>query len=164
MVRDKLREFPGNERLLLLQSSVEEHIENSKLQAARGHCLAQAHQAIEQRQYRQAVRLLETCQADGLFSGDIAELLDFARHEAEQQQRESLVESSFAEAQGLRAKRAYAAAIRFLERVVRQTNDVSMRALLDKARSQEQALQQKIGDALSATRTRTSSTKAVPED
>ena len=150
VVWEKLREFPGNERLLVLQSSVEEYIENSKLQAAREHFLAQAHQAIEQRQYRQAVRLLETCQADGIFSGEIAELLEFARHEAEQQQRESLVESSFSEAQGLLAKGAYAAAIRFLEPVVKQTNDVSMRALLDKARSQEQTLQQKIADALSA--------------
>ncbi|MGB7601203.1 MAG: protein kinase [Candidatus Sulfotelmatobacter sp.] len=151
VVRDKLREFPGNERLLVLQSSVEEHIESGKLQAAREHFLAQAHEAIEQHQYRQAVRLLETCQADGIFSGEIAELLEFARHEAEQQQRESLVESSFAEAQALLAKGAYAEAIRFLEPVVKQTNDVSMRALLDKARSQEQALQQKIADVLSAT-------------
>ncbi|MGC2057059.1 MAG: protein kinase [Candidatus Sulfotelmatobacter sp.] len=150
VVRDKLREFPGNERLLVLQASVEEQIENGKLQAAREHFLAQAHEAIEQRQYRQAVRLLETCQADGIFSGEITELLEFARHEAEQQQRESLVESSFAEAQALLAKGAYTEAIRFLEPVVKQTNDVSMRALLDKARIQEQALQQKIVDVLSA--------------
>lgn len=152
VVRDKLREFPGNERLLLLQTSVEEQIENGKLQAAREHFLAQAHEAIEQHQYRQAVRLLETCQADGIFSGEIAELLEFARHEAEQQRRESLVESSFAEAQGLLAKGAYAEAIRFLEPVVKQTNDVSMRALLDKARSHEQALQLKISDVLGASK------------
>jgi eukaryotic-like serine/threonine-protein kinase len=149
LVREKLREFPGSERLLVLQSSIEEQIESSKLQEARAHFLAQAHDAINQRQYRQAVRLLETCQADGIFSGEIADLLEFARHEAEQQQRESLVEASFAEAQGLLAKGAYAAAIRFLEPVVQQTNDVSMRALLDKARSQEQALQQKIGTVMS---------------
>ena len=98
---------------LLLQASVEEHIESGKLQAAREHFLAQAHEAIEQHQYRQAVRLLETCQADGIFSGEIAELLEYARHEAEQQQRESLVESSFAEAQALLAKGAYSEAIRF---------------------------------------------------
>ena len=150
LVRDKLRDFPGNERLLVLQSSVEEQIENSKLQESRAHFLAQAHEAINQRQYRQAVRLLETCQADGIFSGEIAELLEFARHEADQQQRESLVETSFAEAQGLLAKGAYFAAIRLLEPVVQQTGDVSMRALLDKARSHEQALQQKMGTVLSA--------------
>jgi serine/threonine-protein kinase len=149
LVRDKLREFPGNERLLVLQSSVEEQIENIKLQESREHFLAQAHEAINQRQYRQAVRLLETCQADGIFSGEIAELLEFARHEADQQQRESLVETTFAEAQGLLAKGAYVAAIRLLEPVVQKTSDVSMRALLDKARSQEQALQQKIGNVLS---------------
>jgi serine/threonine-protein kinase len=149
LVREKLREFPGNERLLVLHSSVEEHIENAKLQSACEHFLAQAHEAINQRQYRQAVRLLETCKADGIFSDEIGELLEFARHEAEQQQRESLVESSFAEAQGLLAKGAYAAAIRFLEPVVQQTNDVSMRALLDKARNQEQALQLKIANTLS---------------
>jgi len=119
------------------------------LQESREHFLAQAHEAINQRQYRQAVRLLETCQADGIFSGEIAELLEFARHEADQQQRESLVETTFAEAQGLLAKGAYVAAIRLLEPVVQKTSDVSMRALLDKARSQEQALQQKIGNVLS---------------
>jgi tetratricopeptide (TPR) repeat protein len=149
-VRDKLREFPGNERLLVLQSSIEEQIEHIKLQESRAHFLAQANEAINQRQYRQAVRLMETCQADGIFSGEIAELLEFARHEADQQQRESLVETSFSEAQGLLAKGAYLAAIRLLEPVVQQTADVSMRALLDKARSQEQALQQKIGGVLGA--------------
>jgi eukaryotic-like serine/threonine-protein kinase len=150
VVRDKLREFPGNERLLVLQSSIEEQIEHIKLQESRAHFLAQANEAINQRQYRQAVRLMETCQADGIFSGEIAELLEFARHEADQQQRESLVETSFSEAQGLLAKGAYLAAIRLLEPVVQQTADVSMRALLDKARSQEQALQQKIGGVLGA--------------
>ena len=150
LVRDKLREFPGNERLLVLQSSVEEQLESIKLQESRAHYLAQAHEAINQHQYRQAVRLLETCQADGIFSGEIVELLEFARHEADQQQRESLVEKSFAEAQGLLAKGAYVAAIRLLEPVVQQTGDVSMRALLDKARSQDQALQQKIGNVLNA--------------
>jgi len=151
-VRDKLRDFPGNERLLILQSSVEEEIENSKLQEFRAHFLAQAHKAIHQSQYRQAVTLLETCQADGMFSAEITELLEFARHEAEQQQRESLVKTIFAEAQGLLAKGSYEAAIRLLEPVVQQTNDVSMRALLDKARSQEQALQQGIETVMNVVR------------
>jgi len=150
LVREKLREFPGNERLLILQTSVEEEVENSKLQESRTHFLALAHEAIAQGQYRQAVRLLETCQADGIVSPEISELLEFARHEAEQQHRESLVETTFAEAQGLLAKGSYEAAIRLLEPVVQQTNDVSMRTLLDKARSQQQALRQKIEAALSA--------------
>jgi hypothetical protein len=120
------------------------------LQAEREHFLAQAHEAINQRQYRQAVRLLETCQADGIVSGEISELLEFARHEAEQQKRESLVESTFAEAQALLAKGAYVAAIRMLEPVVQHTNDVSMRALLDKARNQEQTLRSKIAAVTSA--------------
>jgi tetratricopeptide (TPR) repeat protein len=150
LVREKLREFPGNERLLVLQASVEEQIESVKLQESRAHFLAQAHEAINQHQYRQALRLLETCHADGIFSDEIAELLEFARHEADQQQRESLVEKSFAEAQGLLAKGAYMEAIRLLEPVVQQTGDVSMRALLDKARSQEQILQLKIGNLLNA--------------
>jgi serine/threonine-protein kinase len=152
LVRDKLRDFPDNERLLILQSSVEEEIENSKLQEFRAHFLAQAHTAINQSQYRQAVTLLETCQADGMFSAEITELLEFARQEAEQQQRESLVKTIFAEAQGLLAKGSYEAAIRLLEPVVQQTNDVSMRALLDKARSQEQALQQGIETVMNVVR------------
>ncbi len=150
LVRDKLREFPGNERLLILQTSVEEEVENSKLQESRTHFLALAHKAISQGQYRQAVRLLETCQADGIVSAEISELLEFARHEAEQQQRESLVETTFAEAQGLLAKGSYEAAIRLLEPVVEQTNDVSMRTLLDKARSQGQAVRQKIEAVIGA--------------
>ena len=122
LVRKKLREFPGNERLLILQTSVEEEVENSKLQESRAHFLALAHEAISQGQYRQAVRLLETCQADGIVSAEISELLEFARHEAEQQQRESLVETTFAEAQGLLAKGSYEAAIRLLEPAVQQAS------------------------------------------
>ncbi|MGA9389257.1 MAG: protein kinase [Candidatus Sulfotelmatobacter sp.] len=152
LVRDKLRDFPGNERLLILQTSVEEEVENSRLQEYREHFLAQANKAISQSQYRQAVRLLETCQADGIVSAEISELLEFARHEAEQQERESLVETIYAEAQGLLAKGSYEAAIRLLEPVVQQTGDVSMRVLLDKARSQEQAVRQRIEAVMNAAR------------
>lgn len=148
LVQDKLRKFPGNEQLLVLHSGVEEHIANATLQEARTHYLAQAHEAINGRQYWQAVRLLETCQADGIFSDEITELLEFARHEAAQQHRESLVEASFAQAQAFIKKGDYRAVIDLLEPVVEQTNDVSMRALLDKARNQERAWQEKIDTVL----------------
>jgi len=95
------------------------------------------------------VRLLETCQADGIFSGEIAELLEFARMKPTNNSVSHWWKQHLPKPQGLLAKGAYVAAIRLLEPVVQKTSDVSMRALLDKARSQEQALQQKIGNVLS---------------
>jgi serine/threonine protein kinase len=148
IVREQLRQFPSDQRLLVLQSSIEERLAQSKLEDSRAWYLACAHEAMNGRKYSEAVKLLESCHAEGIFSDEVSELLDYARHEAEQQQRRALVEKSFVQAQALLADGAYDAVIDLLEPILQRTEEGSLRTLLEKARNQRQSLLRKIDAAL----------------
>jgi len=148
IVRQQLRQFPSDQRLLVLQTSIEESLAQSKLEDSRAWYLARAHEAMNKRQYAEAVKLLEACHAEGIFSGEVTELLDYARHEAEQQHRQSLVENNFGQAQTLLADGNYDAVIALLEPVLQQTDEPSLRTILEKARNQRQSAQRRIDATL----------------
>jgi serine/threonine-protein kinase len=153
LARDMLRKAPGDERLQVLQGSIEQHLQRVTTEEARQRYMVLANQALDQKHYREAVRLLEACQTQGAFSDEMTGLLDFARHEAHREQRGAHIESTLNQAQGLVAKQAYAEAIRLLEPAVRQTDDLALKELLEKSRAQKQFLQQKanaLSDALAA--------------
>jgi serine/threonine protein kinase len=152
IVREQLHQFPGEQRLLVLQSSIEERLAQSKLEDSRAWYMTRAHQAMNDRQYPEAVKLLEACHAEGIFSDEIRELLDYARHEAEQQQRQSLLEKNSAQVQKLMAAGDFDAVISLLEPILQQTDEPSLRASLEKARNQHQSLQRKIEAALESLR------------
>jgi hypothetical protein len=151
LAKEIARRIPGNERLQVLQGSIEQHLQRVTAEEARQRYMTLANQALDQKHYREAVRLLEACQAQGAFSDEMTGLLDFARHEAHREQRAALIESTLNQAQGLVAKQAYAEAIRLLEPAAEQTNDLALKELLERSRAQQQSLQQKanaISDAL----------------
>ncbi len=153
LARDMLRKTPGDERLQVLQGSIERHLQRVRTEQARHRYMVLANQALDQKHYREGVRLLEACQAQGAFSDEMTGLLDFARHEAQREQRAAHIESTLNQAQGLVAKQAYPEAIRLLEPAVRQTDDLALKELLEKSRAQQQFLQQKanaLSDALAA--------------
>jgi len=153
LARDMLRKTPGDERLQVLQGSIEQHLQRVTTEEARQRYMALTNQALDQKHYREAVRLLEACQAQGAFSDEMTGLLGFARHEAHREQRAAHIESTLNQAQGLVAKQAYPEAIRLLEPAVQQTDDLALKELLEKSRAQQQFLQQKanaLSDALAA--------------
>ena len=148
IVREKLRTYPGNERLQVLHASIEQHLQHHATEEARTRYLTLANEALNKRQYREAVRVLETCQAEGTFSDEMKGLLDFARHEANREHRESAVEVNLGQAQALISKGAYEDAIKLLQPVVDRTGDLALTNLLEKARSLQLSLQHKL-DAIS---------------
>ena len=153
LAMDMVRKIPGNERLQVLQGSIEQHLQRVTVEEARHRYMTLANQALDQKHYREAVRLLEACQSQGAFSDEMTGLLDFARHEAHREQRAAQIESTLSQAQSLLAKRAYTEAIRLLEPVVQQTDDLALKELLERSHAQQQSLQQKanaISDALAA--------------
>lgn len=149
IARDALTRFPGNERLQVLQASIEEHIQRVTSEETRVRYLTLANEALNKRKYREAVRLLETCQAEGVFSDEMRGLLEFARHEASRDQRDSAVEAALSQAHALLSKGSYDAAIKFLEAAIGETDDLALRNLLEKVGSQRQASQKK-SDALTS--------------
>jgi len=144
IVQDRLRMFPGNERLQVLHASIEQHLQRRTTEEVRVRYLTLANEALNKRQYQEAVRVLEKCQAEGAFSDEMRGLLDFARHEANRNKRESMAEGSLLQAQNLMSKGEYTEAIKLLEPLVAQTADVALTKLLEKARAQKQDLQQRV--------------------
>lgn len=142
LVQEKLRILPGNERLQVLHASIEQHLQRQAAEEGRVRYLTLANEALNNRQYHEAVRLLEKCQAEGMFSDEMRGLLDFARHEANREQKESEIEASANQAQTLIGNGAFDEAIKLLEPVVSRTKDLGLSSLLEKARKQQHTLQQ----------------------
>jgi eukaryotic-like serine/threonine-protein kinase len=149
VARETLARFPGNERLQVLQAGIEEHIQRVTTEDTRVRYLTLANEALNKRKYREAVRLLETCQAEGVFSDEMRGLLEFARHEASRERRDSAVEAVLSQAQALLSRGSYDTAIKFLEGAIAETDDVALRNLLEKVGAQRQASQKK-SEALSS--------------
>ena len=152
LVREQLREFPSEERLLILQSAIEERLAQMKLEEARSRYMTRAHEAIREQRYRKAVQILEACHAEGILSDEITDLLEFARHEAGREERNALIEATAAKAQTLIGQRSYDQAISLLEPVVAQHDDASLRVVLEKARAERQTQQARLQSALATLR------------
>jgi tetratricopeptide (TPR) repeat protein len=141
LVHEQLREFPSEERLVILQSAIEERLAHLKLEEARSRYMARAHEAIRSQRYREAVQVLEACHSEGILSNEITDLLEFARHEARREERSALIETTAAKAHALIGQGSYDQVISLLEPVVSQYDDPSLRVVLEKARSERHSEQ-----------------------
>ena len=130
LVQEQLRELPSEERLLILQSAIEERLAQLKLEEARSRYMARAHEAIRSQRYREAVQVLEACHSEGIFTEDMTDLLEFARHEARREERDALIETTSTKAQALIGEGSYDQVISLLEPVVAQYDDPSLRVSL----------------------------------
>ena len=109
LVREMLHEAPANERLLAVQSSIVEQLSERSLERSRAQYLTRAHEALSSGRYSEALRLLESCQKEGISSPEIAELMDFARQEADRRQKNSRFQELLKQAQDLMSRGSYAA-------------------------------------------------------
>jgi len=148
LVHQLLHEAPGNERLLALQSTMVGHISERTQEQARSQYLQRAHEALGKGNYIDALRLLETCQKEGIASREIAELIDFARQEAASGQKNTQIQGLMRQAEDLMAKGAYAEVVDLLGGVRREPATASLIYLLDDARSRLQSFQRNVDSAL----------------
>ncbi len=148
LVRDELQQVPGNERLLTLQSSITGHISERSLELSRAEYLTRAHEALSGGRYLEALRLLESCQKEGIASPEIAELMDFARQEADQHLKTSQLRGLLRQAQELMTHGSYSAVIDLLTPVANDPSAASLLFLLEDARARVQAKQRDIDAAL----------------
>jgi hypothetical protein len=144
LVMQELRELPANERLLSLQSKLENQLAESKQERVQSRYLLQAREAIEGMRYSDAIKILETCQVEGAVSAPITELLDFARKQADDQQRQLHIEEMVSQARELMSKESYDAVIELLAPIAEKLNDAAIHALLKKARKGRDLLPHKV--------------------
>ena len=148
IVLEELGRFPNSDRLVRLRAELEQQVKQAKLEEVRTRYLTQAHSAIDKGHYLDATRILEKCRAEGIVSSEITELLDFARHEADRQDRESMLEKNLRRAQELMASGAYDQVIELLEPSASRVHDAALSGLLEKAKNELVARQQRIQKVL----------------
>jgi len=150
LVRSARQRLPGDERLLALEALLAERHRQQSVEERRAEYLAQARDALKNEQYSDAVRMLEFCQAEGIASNEILSLLEFARNEEREHHRADELRNNLAHAQSLLGDGAYDDAIQFLETALQQSEDPTMRLLLDQATAGRESLRQQIAAALAS--------------
>ncbi|HVN22289.1 MAG TPA: protein kinase [Dongiaceae bacterium] len=148
LVHQVLHEAPGNGRLLSLQSTILNQITARTQEQARSQYLQRAHQALSRANYVEALRLLETCQKEGVASPEIAELMDFARQEADRGFKNTRIQGLFRQAQDMMARAAYSEVVDLLGTVKNEPETASLIFILEDARSHLQSLEQNVESAL----------------
>jgi serine/threonine-protein kinase len=150
LVHQLLHEAPGNERLLALQSAIVSHISERTKEQNRSQYLRRAHEAMSAGRYIESLRLLEACQKEGIFSPEIAELMEFARQEAERGLENAHIQGLLRQAQELMARGAYAEVVDLLGDIKQEPQTASLIYVLEDARARLQSFEQTIDSALQA--------------
>jgi serine/threonine-protein kinase len=148
LVHQLLHESPANERLIALQSTIVVQISERTQERARAQFLEKAHEALSAGRYREALRVLEDCQKEGILSPEISELMDFAREEADQGLKSSPIEALLERAQGLMTRGAYAEVVDLLEGVQQGPETRPLTFVLEDARIRLKSLERIVVGAL----------------
>ena len=131
-VRKVLLEVPGDERLIALESSIQDRLARQTEEEARTEILLRAREALTQRRFAEAVIILEQC-SGSLRTEEITELLDFAREESAREQQQSLIAHTYAEAHNLHREGKYEAVVQLLQPVLQRVDDTRLRKMLAEA-------------------------------
>jgi hypothetical protein len=148
LVHEELQQAPGNERLLALQSNIADQISQRRLELARAQYLTRAHEALSSGRYVEALRLLESCQREGISSPEITELIEVARQEADRRLNNTYLQGLLRQAQELMAGESYGAVVELLNPVAEEPGAASLLFLLEDARNRLQSHQHDIDASL----------------
>jgi hypothetical protein len=127
-------DLPGNDRLVALERELQERIARLSAEETRTAILLRARDALNQRNFAVAVRVLEQCQGR-LRTAEIDRLLAYAREESRQEAQRQLVAASYAQAQTLLLDQRFQEVVALLAPVLQQTDDAHLRDLLEQAQS-----------------------------
>jgi hypothetical protein len=150
LVRKARRQLPAEERLLSLEGMLAERCRQQSVDERRDDYLSKAREALKDGQYSEAVSALELCEAEGIATGEILSLLEFARTEEADHRRQDQFRRNLAHAQGLIGEFSYDEAIEFLEGAIHQNDDTALHLLLDQATTSRDALRQQIDAVLAS--------------
>src|SRR5665213_346649 len=140
---------PGDERLMGLEGRIRDRIARQTVQEKRDSILLQAREALTARKFADAVTVLEQCRG-ALRTAEVAELLEFARAQAEQEQRERLVAACYAEAVTLQREGKDEALVHLVRRVAERTGDANLRKMLAEAEQRTEERRAETDAALDA--------------
>jgi eukaryotic-like serine/threonine-protein kinase len=152
LVRDALVRVPGSEYLFSLEAALSERLAQQTRNKALAQHLGLARQAIDDRLYLEAVKILKHCQREGYASPEIQSLLEHAQSAASQHISQDLIERTYAQAKQLIEQQNYEVAVQLLHGALRQVNEPVLRRQLDEATRKQLAVSQQAKEVLSRVR------------
>jgi eukaryotic-like serine/threonine-protein kinase len=131
-VRKALRDVPGDDRLTALEATIQDRIARLSAEETRNAILLRARDALNQRRFADAVRVLEQCQGP-IRTPEIDQLLEYARQESRQEDQRQLVARAYADAQTLLREEKYPEVVALLTPVLQAENEPRLRNILEQA-------------------------------
>lgn len=140
-----LQEVPGESQLESLRADIKNRLTLEDAEVHKRSLLERAQEALQRKEYREGVRLLEAAQTE--FPGR-TEIEDLLRTSRKLQAKEKLVGEVLSFSQQLLSQKGPQAAAEYLEEQVPFVTDDRVGAALKEARHQAQQLRQRIQNAL----------------
>ncbi len=154
-VRNALTRVPGNEQLFGLESALSERVARQTREQLLVQRLGQARQAIDDRLFLEAVKILERCKSDGFSSYEVDGLLDLAKTAASQRRSQELLERTYSQAKRLIDEEDFESAVQLLQHALRQVDEPVLHRQLDDATQKQGATEQRANDVLERAETLT---------
>jgi eukaryotic-like serine/threonine-protein kinase len=154
-VRSALIRLPGNEQLFGLESALSERLARQAREQQLADRLGQARQAIDDRLFLEAVKILERCKADGFSSYEVDGLLGLAKTAASQRISQELLERTYSQAKRSIDEEDYESAVQLLRRALRQVDEPVLHRQLEEATQKHEAIEQRANDAMERAETLT---------
>jgi serine/threonine-protein kinase len=154
-IRTALTRVPGNEQLFGLESALSERVARQAREQLLAQRLGQARQAIDDRLFLEAVKILERCKADGFASYEVDGLLELAKTAASQRRSQELLERTYSQAKRSIDEEDYESAVQLLQRALRQVDEPVLHRQLEEATQKQGATGQRANTALERAETLT---------
>ena len=150
VVRAAREQLPDDERLMSLERVLKERLHQQSVDERRGEYLSRAREALKEGKYNDAMHILEACEAEEIANAEVRSLLEFARAEEKESTTQNLKRSKLIRAQYLVNQGEYEEAIQFLQSALGETEEPSLRLLLEQATGAREAVQRQVDSALAA--------------
>ncbi len=147
-IRAALQRVPGNEQLFGLESAISERLARQARDQLLAQRLGQARQAIDDRLFLEAVKILERCKAEGYTSYEVDGLLDLAKTAASQRISQELLERTYSQGKKFIDEEDYDSAVQLLRRALRQVDEPVLHRQLEEATQKQTAVEQRAESAL----------------
>src|SRR5882757_1266458 len=129
-VQQALNQMPGDERLLAMQEQVVGQLKKANLDGLRAQYLKHAQESLDAGQFDQAIATLETTALDCGETPEVTYLMEHARQEKQNAERQRVASAAIEKAQKLIADEDLEGAIAILRPAVDQTGNASAEQLL----------------------------------
>jgi hypothetical protein len=131
-----------------LESALSERLARQAREQVLTQRLGQARQAIDDRLFLEAVKILERCKAEGYSSYEVDGLLELAKTAASQRISQELLERTYSQGKRFIDEEDYESAVQLLRRALRQVDEPVLHRQLEEATQKQSAVEQRADTAL----------------